>query len=99
MRKIKEFVQSELCKGILDISLREALFKKLNTILFSSIPAGTSSQIKGLLTGLLKRNPKDRMDFGKYTYWASSETQGNFLQEYFSLSLADQSTQSIILTS
>ena len=32
---------------------------------FYSIPVGTSGHLKDLLVGLLKRNPRDRMDFGK----------------------------------
>jgi len=31
----------------------------------NSIPAGTSKHLKDLLVGLLRRNPKDRLDFGK----------------------------------
>ena len=33
-----------------------------------SIPAGTSPEMKDLLMKLLKRNAKDRIDFGKITY-------------------------------
>lgn len=32
---------------------------------FYSIPVGTSGHLKDLLVGLLKRNPRDRMDFGR----------------------------------
>ena len=31
---------------------------------FCSIPVGTSGHLKDLLVGLLKRNPRDRLDFG-----------------------------------
>ena len=37
-----------------------------------SIPAGTSPEMKDLLMKLLKRNAKDRIDFGKITYIACS---------------------------
>lgn len=73
MRRIKEFVLSEFfCERNLILSNPDSYTRKRLTIimlLFFSIPAGTSSHIKDLLTGLLKRNPKDRMDFGKYTNW------------------------------
>ncbi|XP_031569627.1 serine/threonine-protein kinase ULK2-like [Actinia tenebrosa] len=41
-------------------------FYEKNKGICPNIPAGTSSHIKDLLTGLLKRNPKDRMDFGEF---------------------------------
>ena len=34
-------------------------------VFFSSIPAGTSPEMKDLLHKLLKRNAKDRISFGK----------------------------------
>ena len=33
-------------------------------VLNLSIPVGTSGHLKDLLIGLLKRNPRDRLDFG-----------------------------------
>ncbi|KAK3702078.1 hypothetical protein QZH41_014767 [Actinostola sp. cb2023] len=41
-------------------------FYEKNKGVCPNIPAGTSNHIKDLLTGLLKRNPKDRMDFGEF---------------------------------
>ncbi len=33
-----------------------------------SIPSGTSPHLRHLLMGMLKRNAKDRIDFGQYIY-------------------------------
>lgn len=41
-------------------------FYEKSKVISPSIPAGTSKHLKDLLVGLLRRNPKDRLDFGEF---------------------------------
>lgn len=41
-------------------------FYEKSKVISPSIPAGTSKSLKDLLVGLLRRNPKDRLDFGEF---------------------------------
>ena len=47
------------------LSLILSMNSKQPFFCYLSIPAGTSNHLKDLLIGLLKRNPRDRLDFGK----------------------------------
>lgn len=41
-------------------------FYEKNKVVSPNIPAGTSNHLKDLLVGLLRRNPRDRLDFGEF---------------------------------
>uniref|UniRef100_A0A8C5UPM7 non-specific serine/threonine protein kinase n=1 Tax=Malurus cyaneus samueli TaxID=2593467 RepID=A0A8C5UPM7_9PASS len=71
------------------------LFYEKNKMLMPNIPRETSSHLRQLLLGLLQRNHKDRMDFGKISFHTgSAQSLGEMQQQLQEKALASPTQDS-----